>query len=200
MELTASATNRLYWSSMAETPFEAAHAVRFDINRGQVFSGPEWQRCLVPVGALQSLLEGSGPEGSRAFGAQLGGEAAVRIQSRLGSTESLSLRTVVDHIAGEIALFGLGSLTVERWGSALVFCHRECPLSRAGAVVLSAFVESLVQRLWSRDCRAVVLQESPESGLRLLVVGQATAGRVQGWQDERLGMGQILERLNQGQA
>lgn len=185
---------------MSDLPFDAAQAVKFDINRGLVSAGAGDPRLLVPVAAVSLLLADAQAETVDAFARKLGEAAADSIYARVGNIVGASLAAVVDQLGGELALSGLGSMNFERWGAALVVRVVGCPLGEAGPSVLSAFLEELIKRLWARSLRAVVLEQGADRTLRLLLCGGGAASKVVAWQAEQVGVSEILLRLNQDES
>jgi hypothetical protein len=104
---------------MAGPTFDPNGAVRFDLKNGTAADAKGARVVLVPSAALDALDDGTlerlGGEVGRACGARLagrlGGDAGVR---------SASLEAVVSHLAGELAVAGVGVVSLERWGRAMV--------------------------------------------------------------------------------
>ena len=119
--------------------FDPSYALEFDFSRGQVRMANAGERVLVPSDALLALCHGTNEdEVVRDFGRRLGTEAGRVMNDRLGQAWQASLETVVEHLGGELALMGLGSLGLERWGHALVLSFR--PLAaRRGRRLLARF-------------------------------------------------------------
>src|SRR5689334_2855860 len=115
---------------MAESRFDPAQAVKFDFGTGQV-SLDGAARLLVPPDALLALCRGAGGEAARDFGRRLGTELGRRVSSRIG-IDRASVDVVIEHLGGDLALLGLGSLGAERWGRALVLTVKSSPLGSEG--------------------------------------------------------------------
>lgn len=107
---------------MAGPTFDPKGALRFDLARGAA-SDPSGGRLVVLPGSALAALERVHPEALEALGAELGRALGARAASRLGGAEAVrraTLEAVASHLAGELALGGVGALHVERWGRALV--------------------------------------------------------------------------------
>src|SRR5579859_5439759 len=108
---------------MAHPPFDASKAVTFDLARGQIQKEDE-PRVLISANALIQLCQAAGGDATAAFargaGEAIGDAIAKRFERAGGDANGAPIDVIVDHLAGEIALAGFGSLTVERWGRALV--------------------------------------------------------------------------------
>src|SRR5215469_14307836 len=105
---------------MAGTSFDPTHAVRFDLPHGSVRAGGEEERVLlVPTSALDELVLSAPPEAVEALGRALGAAIGRRAASRMDA-KSASVEAFVTQLAGEAAIAGIGALSVERWGRALV--------------------------------------------------------------------------------
>jgi hypothetical protein len=182
---------------MAEPRFDPAQALKFDLGRGQVTLQGQGACLLVPKEALLELLSAAGEEATRNFGRQLGVEVGRRVAGRLGSDiHQASIETFVEHLGGELALLGLGSLAVERWGMALVIVIEGPTLNKSGVTLVSAVVSGALQRALSRDATVLELAQS-EGKLRLLVVSKDTAPKVQQWLTQNVAWGEVITRLHE---
>ena len=108
---------------MASPPFDASKAVTFDLSRGQIQKDDE-PRLLVSASALLALCQAAGVDATGVFARAAGdaiGRAIARRFERTGSdARDASVETVVEHLSGELAVAGFGTLSAERWGRALV--------------------------------------------------------------------------------
>jgi len=177
--------------------FNPNQSVKFDLASGAISVDGSSSRLLVPADLLTELWTHAGTDLQRDFGRRLGIELGRRAAERLGGNraESASLEAVVEHLGGDLALTGLGSMQLERWGRALVVAIDKSPLGAAGDELLAAVVEGALQRMVGRDTGVVVLNRDA-SLVRLLVLSPATASRARGWLDEGLGWGDVLSRLH----
>jgi hypothetical protein len=177
--------------------FDPSHVVKFDLERGQVEVQGASPRVLVPADALVELCRGAGPEALRDFGRKLGTEAGRRTADALGSgLQAASLETLLEHLGGNLALMGFGSLGLERWGKALVFTVEGSPLGASGDALLSAVIEGALQRAAGRDV-AVVMLARDDQRTRLIVLSPRAAREVRGWLEQGTSWGQVLSRLHQ---
>jgi len=177
--------------------FDPNHAVRFEIGRGRVSMDGTEPRVLVPADALRALCQSAGTEGAKDFGRTLGSEMGRRVASRLGDNSSVP--DMVEHLGGDLALAGLGSLGVEIWGRAVVFTVTDSPLGSSGDSLLAWVMEGALQRALARDA-AVVPIERADGKVRLLVVNPSRAETVRGWISEGISWGDVLTRLQGGGA
>lgn len=183
---------------MGSPRFDPAHAVKFDLTRGRVEI--DGARVIVPVDALVDLCKAAGAEAVTDFGRRLGTEIGRRVAARLGDgAPGASLEAVVEHLGGEFALSGLGSLSLERWGRALQFIVEGSPLGRSGDALLCAVLEGALQRGMGRDATVVTL-ERDDQRLRLLVIGAEGARKVRGLLDDGIGWSEVLVHLQGGAA
>ena len=180
---------------MAEPRFDPANAVKFDLGKGHVaLDGAP--RMLVPVDAMLALCRGAGPEAQRDFGRTLGTEVGRRVRERI-KVDQASLESVVEHLGGDLALSGLGSLAIERWGRALVMTISDSPLGADGDELISAVLEGALQRGMGRDARVIKLERS-DGSVRLLVTSPKTAEKVRGLLASGVAWGEMLARLHAG--
>jgi hypothetical protein len=178
---------------MADTRFDPSQAIRFDLGRGavQLDGGPS---LVVSVDALLALCRGAGADAARDFGRRLGTEIGRRVGGRIGF-ERASVESVIEHLGGDLALLGLGSLGAERWGKALVLTLSDSPLGAEGDAIIAAVLEGALQRGTSRDASVVPLARDDRQ-LRLLVVSAGTADRVRGWLEGGSSWGDVLAKLH----
>src|SRR4051812_29787773 len=138
---------------MPEARFDPSKAVTFDLASGLVHLEGAPSRLLVPADALRALCEAAGAEASSAFGRAIGAPMGQRVASRFagageGAGEGVkkaSVETIVDHLGGEMALAGLGSLALERWGHALVLVVDSSPLEGGGDRLLEAVLAGALE-------------------------------------------------------
>lgn len=179
---------------MAERPFNPNQEVRFDLGHGNITVG-ESSRIFVPVDALLALCRSVGADAVRDFGHRLGAELGRRAVARLSGADKASIATVVEHFGGDLALIGLGSLSAEQWGRALVLSVEGSPLGVDGDPLLGAVLEGALQRGLGRDATLVPIARLDRS-VRFLVLNAKTAQAVRGWLSGGLGWGDALARLN----
>lgn len=182
---------------MAEPQFNPAQALKFDFGRGHVTLQGQGLCMVVPRQALLELLAAAGDDAARNFGHQLGSEIGQRVAERLGSSiQQSSIEVFVDQLGGELALLGLGSLAVERWGMALVMVMQGTSTDKPGTALVRAVVSGALQRALSRDVAVIELAQS-EGELRLLVISKYAAPRVVQWLDEKVPWGEVIARLHE---
>lgn len=185
-------------------------AVRFDLTRGRVSLRDETNdrrgiRAVVPMEALSALCREVSSEVVSDFGHRIGNDLGRRVAERLSQqVQAANAQTIVDHLGGELALMGLGSLRLELWGKALVFALDESALlvesqggaDDAGARLIAAVIEGAVARGLSRDAKVLPIARG-EAQVRLLVCNAVAKDRVQGWLSEGCHYGEALARLNE---
>jgi len=176
---------------MDTSSFDPTRAVVFDLPRGQVTLQGKSPVLVLPAEALSQICGRLDVAAIRQFGSALGKSAGARIRERLRSGPP-SLEVMVDQLGGELSLAGLGALTIERWGQALVIRIEGCPL---GHELMSAYVEAALQVSVERELEALVIERGPDS-FRLLLCGKAGAARVKGWLSAGGSWGDALAALH----
>lgn len=167
----------------------------FDLARGRVECGGE--HVLVPADALVDLCKQAGSEAVTDFGRRLGTAAGRRVAERLGDgAPGATLEEVLDHLGGELALLGLGSLGLERWGRALVLVVEGGPFGQQLDLLLGAVLEGALQRAFGRDCRAAKLARDDRT-VRFLIASSNAASLVSQWLGAGVSYGDALTRLQQ---
>jgi hypothetical protein len=174
------------------TRFNPSGSVSFDLVRGRVDLGGE--HVLVPADALVDLCRNAGDDAVVDFGRRLGTAAGRRVGDRLGDGNQASLEDVLEHLGGELALLGLGSLGLERWGRALVLTVDGGPFGQQLDRLLGAVLEGALQRTFGRDCHAVKLVRDDRQ-VRFLITSAASASKVSEWLGSGLSYGDALTRL-----
>src|SRR3954468_6304383 len=103
---------------MAAPPFDPNGAVRFDLRAGAASDSRGARLVLVPSAVLATL----GPDALTKVGLAIGRACGERVASRLGGdggVRNAPLEVVISHLAGELAIAGVGAIHVERWGRAM---------------------------------------------------------------------------------
>jgi hypothetical protein len=174
--------------------FDPSYALEFDFSRGQVRMANAGERVVVPSDALLALCQGASEDVLRDFGRRLGTEAGRVMNDRLGEAWQASLETVVEHLGGELALMGLGSLGLERWGHALVLSFRHSPFGAGGDLLLGSVLEGAMQRSFGRDVVAIKLVRDGDH-VRFLIAGRDGASKAHDWLSQGIAWGDVLTRL-----
>lgn len=170
------------------TSFDPSGGVAFDVGTGRIALSDGDPYVIVPAAALAALA--AGQTDARGLGRAMGIKAAGRVGRRLagesaagrfdkpgtippgGATgdrlRQASAEAMVELLGGEIAVLGLGSLRLERWGHAMVFVLDPCALdARADALVLGV-IEGALSIATDREVSAAVVDRSARSA-RILV-------------------------------
>jgi hypothetical protein len=178
---------------MGTPRFDPTHSLEFNLDRGSVKLSGSPERVLLPVDAVAALLRGADLETRRDFARRLGTEAGRRVAERIDG--AAGIEAVVEHLGGEIALMGMGSLGFERWGRALVATVHGSPFRADGDEILAGVLEGALQRAFGRSASVVPLGRD-DTLVRLLIVSQSGAERVRGWLGSGISFSDVLARLN----
>jgi hypothetical protein len=182
---------------MAGPAFDPNGAVRFDLSRGAASDARGARLLVMPSAALESVERAHAPA-IAALGTELGRACGARVAARLGGdggVRNAQLEVVVSHLAGELAIAGVGAVHVERWGRAMV-CVVANP-SFASDGFLSAVLGSALGAASGRDVSAAPLGKDGNA-LRFFIGTKATAERVRGLVSQGKGFAQIVTTLQQG--
>jgi hypothetical protein len=175
--------------------FNPRDSVEFDLSRGQVKVQGTGTRVLVSADALVSLCKSATDEGARDFGRRIGTELGRRIGERFGSeAHGATTEQLIEHVGGELALMGFGSLGAERWGRALVLTLSNSPFGAAGDDLIAAVLEGVLQRAFGRDPSAIKLARDDQQ-VRFLVTSRAGVERVKSLLSRGVAWGDALARL-----
>jgi hypothetical protein len=172
-----------------------AEPVTFDLATGQVETDTGERLLLVPLSALDELAESAGVETASRLARGVGVSMGRRLAARLGSTDGVraaSLEALVTELALQIALSGWGSLSLERWGKAMVMIVDNAPV-RERAIVAS-LIEAALQTAAGREVHGVVL--AGDGPVRVLLTSAKAAAQARGWTTEGVSAGEVIARLH----
>ena len=183
---------------MNHVPFDPSKAVTFDLARGLVQQEGAPSGLIVPAESLAALARAAGPEASRAFGRGLGEAIGRRVAGHLAEADGVraaGVGAVVEHLGGELAMTGLGSLGLERWGRALVLVIDQSPLGAGGDALLETVLAAALEAAVGERSSVIVLARDGVR-VRFLVTGAAGAEKVRAWLNEGVSWGDALVRLH----
>lgn len=179
------------------SPFDPSGAVRFDLRSGSASDAKGKRVVLVPAEALATLAEDQklalallGQATGRACGAR----AAARLGGEAGVLKG-SLEAVVSHLAGELAVAGLGMLHIERWGRALVSVLAQPAID--DEAFLEATLSGALSAATGRDVVCACLGREGTQ-VRFFCGSATTADRVRAKLQEGAKHGDILTELQAG--
>ena len=181
---------------MTDSLFDLAHAVRFDLASGSVRArGQDDRLVLLPAKALENLLLYASAESGVALGKALGESIGKRVASRVSeaSTPS-SIDDFATILAGEAAVAGIGVVSFERWGRALVVVIERSPLP---VPLLAPLVAAALEAASGRPVQSTLLADEGHS-VRVLVASQSGIDRVRGWIGSGISWGDALVKLQGG--
>ena len=177
-----------------KTPFDPTRAVAFDLARG-VVEGSGERLLVVPATLVAEIAHAAGPAAARAAARAIGEACGTRIAARLGGAERVRaapIEEVLSHVAGELAVCGLGTVELERWGRALVVAVAYAAFSDDAWV--AALVEGAVGAATERTVAARALVR--EGGrVRVLVTGPTAAERADKLLAEGTAWGEVLAQI-----
>ncbi len=177
--------------------FDPTRAIIYDLARGQLKDEEGAARVNLPVQLLLRLCEQAGEEASRDFAQALGGEFGRRIRDRMGEVApKANVESWTEHLGGQFALVGLGDLSIETWGRALVVKITGAP--KGTETLLGPTVSAALQRALGRDAVTIAFPDSDSTSF--LVVSPETAGKASDLAAQGHSLGQVVEALHQGAA
>jgi hypothetical protein len=171
-------------------------SLRLDLPKGSAELRGE-PVVVLPAQAVETLLRAA-PAGSRAdLGRDIGAAMGQRVAQRLGGAEgvrSASLETVVNELAIEVALAGLGQLGIERWGRAMVVDLSGGPLAQQ-AEMLAGLVGGAISAATGSNASAVSVGDG-----RYFVGSQRACERLRGLITHGMAWGEAIARMQMGGA
>jgi hypothetical protein len=179
------------------TSVDLSGSIRFDLQSGAVHIGDDEKGVVVPADVLKALVANAPSEVRARVGRSLGaylGRGVVRRAAGATALLGSGLEHAASLLAAELALAGLGSCNLERWGRALVV-HMVGAPSVAPDFLVSV-IEGALAASTGRAVYCALLSEA--DGVRVLVASEQAAIRVRGWLDEGTSFGDALVRLQRG--
>lgn len=179
---------------MASQPFDPNGAVRFDLRSGSASDSRGARLVLVPSTALESL----GADALAQIGSQIGRACGLRLAAHLGGdggVRATELEVVITHLAGELAIAGIGAVHIERWGRAMIAVVSNPSVSDDGFV--GAVLAGALSAASGRDVSAAALGR--ERGEARYFLGSAsTADRARHLVEEGKSYAEVVAILQGG--
>lgn len=180
---------------MASQPsFDPTGAVRFDLTSGSASDSRGDRLLLVPSEALAGL----GAPALAELGGHIGRACGARLAARLGGdggVRAAELEVVITHLAGELAIAGVGAVHIERWGRALVAVVSNPSISDDGFV--GAVLAGLLSAAAGRDVSAAALGHE-DGKARYFLGSAATSARVKSLVSQSKGYAEIVAIIQGG--
>jgi hypothetical protein len=180
---------------MAYSTFDP-RVVRIEVQTGVVRASNGERVVLVSAAALDELAREVGSDVTLGLGRAIGraiGSAAAHSLGGAQAVASAPLEEVTQHLAEELALHGVGALSIERWGRALVLALLT-PAIEADEL-LSAVLEGALSASTGRETPCMPLGRDLDVA-RVLVANRRTIAAARSWMSNGATWGEVLARLN----
>jgi hypothetical protein len=178
-------------ASPVNPSFDPTGAVRFDLRSGSASDSRGDRLVLVPSAALELLSS----EALSKIGEEIGRACGARIAARLGGDGGVrgsDVDLVISHLAGELAIAGIGAVHIERWGRALVAIVANPSI--ADDAFVSAVLAGALSEAAGREVSAAGLGHEGNEA-RYFIGSAATSERVRGLASEGKGYAEIVATL-----
>jgi len=191
-------SHRAEREQMDQFGFNAQGFVKFDLETGLICSRGEEQLTLVPLPVLATLEPSKGLKGAAHRWGMLHGE---RLQARLLETDTdVGVEVLADHLGGTAAVLGMGRLSVEIRGDALMFRTQlnseQAPQEGLNAL-LGGFLAGYVSALIGQSLDVLPLLKL--GSVQLFWTGNPEAvAKVRGWIDQGTSPLDAIDRLSEG--
>jgi hypothetical protein len=175
--------------------FDVQGQLRFDVSRGTAADSASKPVLVLPVSALTELLQNAGRKAAGQFGFAVGKGCGERAAARLGGDRgvaSAAIEQVLTTLAGELCVVGMGRLSLERWGRAMVFVLSDCPIEDDGFV--AQVCDGAVQACTGKAVSSVVLAREGAT-VRVLVTSEGAASRVRAALGAGEAWGSVIARV-----
>jgi hypothetical protein len=179
---------------MASSSFDPTGAVRFDLKSGSASDSRGERLVLVPSAALDLLSS----EALAKIGEHIGRACGARVAARLGGDGGVrgsDVETVISHLAGELAIAGIGAVHVERWGRALLVVVSNPSITDDAFV--SGVLAAALSAASGREVSAAALGRERNEA-RYFLGSAATSQRVRGLVSQGQGYAEIVASLQGG--
>ncbi len=183
-------------SAIESRGFDPGGYFAFDLGRGAVHTRHGERVLVLASDVLGPLVSTAVRQGDLTAVRMLGkriGEDATR--SLGGEVKGATPEAVITHASGMLSLLGWGTLSLERWGLALVLALEGAPPLDAERLGLAALLGGVLTTLGGRDVACV-----PVNGTRFVIVHPSIAEEVWSWSKEGKELASILARLQPEQA
>ena len=179
---------------MAAPPFDPNGSVRFDLRSGAASDARGTRLVLVPSAALAQL----GPDALTQLGLAIGRACGARVASRLGGDAGVrgtELEAAITHLAGELAIAGVGSVHIERWGRAMVAIVANPSI--ADDMFVGAVLGGALSAASGRDVAAAAIGREASS-VRYFLGSPATADHARVLVGKGMSHAEVLASLQRG--
>jgi hypothetical protein len=149
---------------------------------------------LVPTGALDDIVLSASADAVEALGRALGSAIGRRAAARMADPQRASVEDFVTQLAGETAIAGVGALSIERWGRALVVVVESSPLT---GTLLEPLVAAAMEAASGRNVSCTLLSRD-ERAARVLVGSHRGVTRVREWVAAGVPWGEAIARIHGG--
>ena len=175
--------------------FDAGSFYEFDLASGSVKDRSGARVVVVTEAMLAPLVQAAAASGDLTAVRELGSTLGAQIEKSLGDVSGASPAAVFEAAAGHLAVFGWGSLQVERWGDAVCLALKGAPENDEYGLTLSALLGGVMSSLSGQDVACV-----PVADKRYLLVAAEIAEEVWGWAQEAESVADVVARLSPGGA
>lgn len=172
---------------MSTPRFDPGGFYEFNLAQGAVRTRDGERVVVVSEATLAALVGGNADAGSplSALGSKLGGQAKASLG---GDASGASPEVVMGHATSVLALFGLGRVSLERWGDAMVLSVSSAP--EMGSERLADVLSGFFSELGGADVRCIPVAET-----QFLVADPEISDAVSGWAKQGTSVGEIVSRL-----
>jgi hypothetical protein len=184
---------------MSAPTFDPKHAVVFDLARGATQDASRGRLVLVPASAINEVTRGFETVAKR-LGTSIGKACGNRVAARLGGGDNVrraTIEAVVTELAGELSVAGIGLVSVERWGKALVVAVDNTSID--DDTLLASIVESSMSAAVGKQVFGITLTRQGGTA-RVLIASDVTCKKVKELLAGGTQWGEILGRLSAGGA
>lgn len=183
-------------TSSETSSFDPGDYYAFDLAHGAVHTRHGERVLVLSADVLGPLVSTAARHGDltavRMLGKHIGDDAARSLgrEARVATPEA-----VVTHISGTLALLGWGTLSIERWGGALVLSLTGAPALDSERLGLAALLGGVLTAIGGQDVACVPIVGSGSA--RFVIVHPSVAETVWGWAKDGADLGSIVARLAQ---
>jgi hypothetical protein len=175
---------------------DVSGAVRFDLQSGTVSLFDDQKGVVVPAAIVAALVKSAPSDVREKAARDLGAHVGRAVAKRAGAQSIIEadLGHAATLLAVELAVAGLGTCNLERWGRALVVHVQESPID--DGTFVAHVIEGALRAATGRALACTAL--TTDGGVRVLVASDRGVLRVRGWIETGTSWSDALVRLQSG--
>jgi hypothetical protein len=181
---------------MNDNVFDAAGFLTFDLAAGELRSRESERLVVIPAETLDALAAGQALDQTwRRWGKLHGATLAAHVRK---AGKEPGVEVLAEHLGGLLAALGLGKISVEIRGDALMFRHVDSAASAASRELLAIFLAGYLEAV-GPDRFEVLPLDDKGKGTLFFAGCPAAIGKVRAAVERGAAALEAVERVSKGQ-